>query len=696
MTTLIVTEKPSSSEKIASALAEGPIKKATNFGVAYYKIKRCGKTLLVAPAVGHLFVLAEAKKKGWNYPVFETAWKPVFSVHKSSGWSKKYFLNLEKLAGQATDFISACDFDVEGSVIAWNILRFICKTEKGKRMKFSTLTPTDLAEAYDYASKQLDFEQIEAGLARHHLDFLWGINASRALIMALKAAGSFKILSTGRVQGPTLELLEKREREIAVFVPTPFWELQLTAIIGKDEVLASHEKGKFWKKPEAETIHKKCSGKPGSVKGVDKREYKQSPPTPFDLPSLQREAYKHFGYSPKQTLDIAQTLYEQALISYPRTASQKLPAKLGLKEIIATIGKQKVYKELAAELLKKLLIPHEGSKEDPAHPAIYPTGHFPGNLNSYQKKVYDLVVRRFLAVFAPAAVRERLKLIIDIEGEEFHAEGFRTLTANWIAFYGPYAAFKEVLLPAVSKGETIENKALDLLDKETQPPPRLTQATILKEMEKRGLGTKATRAGILQTLYDRGYIDDKSIVVTKLGQAVIQSLERHSHEIVSVELTRKFEEDMEAIASGKKKRETVIKEAEETLERILIGFKGNEKKIGAFLLEALKDVRKTESTIGLCTCKNTLVIRRSRAGKRFVGCLGYPKCRETFSLPHKGTVKPSKEKCITCGLFIVAVKAPGKRPWKLCVRDGFVDKRPSGKPAKPASKKASKKPAKKS
>lgn len=670
MTTLIVAEKPSSSLKIAQALATGKIQKKTNKGVTYYQIKRGKDDILVAPAVGHLFVLSEKKGK-WRYPVFDMMWKPVYE-NKRAGWSKKYFQNLEALAKKADHFISACDYDVEGSVIAFNILRFICNVEDGKRMKFSTLTQSDLVSAFEKASPHLDFGMIHAGIARHHLDYLWGINVSRALIASLKEAGTFRILSTGRVQGPALEILEEREKEIGAFKPKPFWELHLTTQLQKQEVLAFHVNGKFWKKNEATAIHKKCNKKDGTITGIETSTHKQHPPVPFDLTTLQREAYGHFGYSPKQTLDIAQSLYEKGAISYPRTASQKLPAKLGFKVILAGLKTLKPYAGIVDEVLKTPLKPNEGKKTDPAHPAIYPTAEVPRlkDLTSVQKKMYDLIVKRFFAVFGSPGVRETVKVIITIEKEDFHAEGLRTLEPGWMAWYAPYVKVKEQILPPVKKGDMVKNKKLEMIDKETQPPNRYTQASLLKKLEDLGLGTKATRAHILQTLYDRGYIEERSIEVTQLGEAVITALTTYCHDIISPDLTRTFEEQMEAIQDGKRTWEDVVKEARTHLEKHLTMFKENEKKIGESLLKGLAEFRKQESTVGPCKCGGTLVKRRSRAGKPFVGCDKYPKCTETFSLPHSGTAKPTDKTC-ECGLFILLVKRPGKRPWKLCVRDGF-------------------------
>jgi DNA topoisomerase-1 len=673
--TLVIAEKPSAAARIARALAEGGVKKLSRNGVPYFRIKRGGKDVIVAPAVGHLFVLAEKSSGGgWSYPTFSVEWRPTF-FNKGSSWARKYYQNLKALSKEASDFISATDYDREGGVIAYNILRFICKAKDGERMKFSTLTKPDLVNAYEKRSGHLDFSQIEAGLTRHYLDWYWGINLSRALTIALRAAGGYKTLSAGRVQGPTLKILKDRQSEIEAFKPTPYWEIELDGAVSGRDITAFHTEGKFWEKVKAEGVVEKCKGRDGSVSKVDVKQYRQKPPFPFDLTTLQREAYSHFGFSPKQTLDVAQGLYLMALISYPRTSSQKLPAKIGYRNILKSLKKQKEYKELCERLLgKKVLRPSEGPKVDPAHPAIFPTGSEPKKLSSQQEKLYDLIVKRFLSVFAEPAVRETIKVVILVADEGFVSEGVRTIEKNWMEYYSPYARFKEQILPPVKEGDEVDVKEIKLLDKETQPPKMFTQASILKEMEKLSLGTKATRAGILQTLYDRGYIKERAITVTELGKSVVESLEKNCPEIVSVELTKQFERKMEDIQEGEVKRDDVVKGAEESLRKILREFKKKEKVIGTELLAGVREMMKEDSVIGRCKCGGELQIKSSRTGKRLVGCSNYPKCTETYSLPQKGRLTILKKKC-ECGLYIVRVKQFRKRYWDLCVRCGFVGRK---------------------
>jgi len=659
--TLVIAEKPNAAKRIAEAI--GKAKEIRKGKVRYWEVSWNGKQVLVVPAVGHLFILSEPGGR-WVYPVFKVEWKPVFEIEKEAGWTRPYFKLIQELAKGAEEFIAATDFDLEGSVIAYNILRFICGTERAKRMKFSTLTSQELREAFERPLPELDWPQVFAGLTRHELDFYWGINLSRALTLALKSAGGWKTLSIGRVQGPTLYLLFKRQAEIESFEPKPYWQIQLHA----NGILALHEKERFWEKAEAEAVLKKCLGQQAEIKDVKEKKEKILQPHPFNLTDLQREAYNLFGYSPKLTLDLAQSLYEQALISYPRTSSQKLPERIGYGEIIKKLSGQGEYKEIAEKLLKGKLKPREGPKTDPAHPAIYPTGEKPKALTQAQKRVYDLIVRRFLATFNEPAERLSLQLRLGVSGEIFKAKGYKLLKPGWLESY-KYAKVKEAELPEVKPGQKLSAK-LELLEKQTQPPQRYTQASILKEMEKQGLGTKGTRALILQTLYDRGYIIEKSIHVTGLGKTIVKALETYCPDILSVELTRHFESELDAIQQKNKRPEEILREAREKLERILERFREKEEEIGKTLLEAVRRLRREQSLLGDCKCGGELVIKRAKNGKRFVACTKWPECRESYNLPRKGKITITREKC-QCGLYILKIKQAGKREWKLCVRCGF-------------------------
>ncbi|MGQ9469190.1 MAG: DNA topoisomerase I [Nitrososphaerales archaeon] len=674
--TLLIAEKPDAMRKIAESLAEsGTLKRiTTDQGVEYYEFIRNNKRHLIVAAVGHLFNLSPVGRGEWIYPIFDAEWKPSFEVRKQSIFSKKYFEAIKDVAKDASDFIICCDYDTEGSTIGANILRFLCNAKDANRMKFSTLTKEELIDSYKNMSNHLDFGQIEAGLTRHWLDWLWGLNLTRALTLAMKnrAEKGFKILSTGRVQGPTLALLLERELEIRRFVPKPYWQLELHCKVDGNEIIAMHGKGQFWDKDEADRILRACKGKGVIVKDIAKRQYRQMPPYPFNTTDLQSEAYSHFKFSPSQTLDLAESLYQMGAISYPRTSSQKLPIGIGYEKILKALSSIEYYNDLCNELLKKSeLIPHEGLKEDPAHPAIYPTPEVPDlrKLTVQQRKVYDLVVRRFMATFADPAIRESMNLTLAIEDNNFIAIGRRNLSLGWVRFYSPYTTLEEQILPEVRIGQRLENLEIDMLEKWTEPPDRYTQGSIIKEMEKRNLGTKATRAEILQTLYERNYISGKSIKVTKLGEMVTNVLKDFCPRIISEELTRNFEEEMELVMLEKRKRDEVIEEAVDFLMETLNGIKRNERRMGEALLKGFMDAREEGRRLGICQkCKGELRIIRSRkSGKVFVGCSSYPNCKNSYPLPQSARITPLGRVCEKCLTSIIQVNRKGKRTFTMCL-----------------------------
>ncbi len=679
MATILICEKPTAAKKIAAALSNGKYKtKKSKTDVSYFEFKIKNKKYIAVPAVGHLFGLKDVSKKGWNYPIYDMEWRPTFEINQRAEFARKYYETILEVAKEANDFIVATDLDEEGSVIGYNILRFIFKKDNAKRMMFSTLTKDDLVEAYNKVSKHLDFERIEAGLTRHYLDFLWGINVSRALTLSIKHFGkklNHYLLSAGRVQTPMLYFLIKREKEIASFKPKPFWELYAT-IKTKPEIKCLHKTSKFWKKAEVDKSYSNAKGKKAVVEKVTKKKVKKEPPNPFDLTSLQTEAYRFFGFSPKRTSDIAQSLYTAGYISYPRTSSQKLPPQIKYKDILKRIAKLKTYSKNAELLLsKEKLIPKEGKKSDPAHPAIYPTKEIPelSKLNAQEKKLYDLIVRRFLAVFGEPAIRESTRVIFDIGGEKFNATGSKTIEKNWMELYGKYAKLEEIEFPELNEGDKFSVKKIELISKETQPPNRYSQGSIVKELEKRNLGTKATRASILQTLYDRGYVVGKSITVTRLGMAVGETLAKNIPELTSEELTRKFEKEMEKIEQGKIKRDKVIKDAIKVIKKISEEFKKKEKNIGIKLERAILETQENQSILSECLkCHKKLggmlkILYSPRTKKKFVGCTSYPKCKNIYPLPGGAKIEKQNRICEHCKTPIVKIIRKGKRPFTMCL-----------------------------
>jgi DNA topoisomerase-1 len=674
--TLIVTEKPDAAGRIASALDEaGKPRKRSEKGVPYYVAKRSGDVVVV-PALGHLYTVAGKKTGKRSYPVFDFHWVPRYLAERGTSRVRTWLQVISKLAENAEAFVDACDYDIEGSIIGYSILKYACvgREKTAQRMKYSTLTKAELEKSYATLMPHLDFALIEAGLTRHEVDWLYGINLSRALTEAAKNySGQYETLSTGRVQGPTLKFLETREKRIKCFVPTPYWSVKAKVKIGRAVFEAEYEKSVIETKAEADAIVEGCKGSDGEVEKVELREFRQMPPLPFDLGSLQSEAYRLFKYTPMRTSSIAQRLYLAALISYPRTSSQKLPPQIGYHAILRQLGKAQEYAKPTRDLLAKpVLKPNEGKRFDPAHPAIYPTGNLPErSLYSTEKNIWDLVVRRFMAVFGEPAVMQSINVSVSINGNRFQLQGRRTLEEGWIRFYKPYVRSEDAVLPPMEEGQKVSVKRVVLEDKFTKQPSRYNPSSLLRRMEKEEIGTKATRAGIIQTLHSRRYVREERIVVTDLGFEVVDVLKKYCPTVVSLELTRKLEERMNEIQQGTETRENVLKEVIEILKPVTAKLKENERVIGARLSQALLKAKLEERLIGECpTCHSgkLVILRSKKTGKRFIGCTNYfeGKCQTSFPLPQKGVVKPSGSVCKGCGWSTVRVLMKGRLAWNLC------------------------------
>lgn len=674
--TLVITEKPDAAQRIASVLdMKGKAMKMEDNGVPYYVAKR-DKDIIVVPALGHLYTVAEERSRRNCYPVFGFKWMPRYAAERGAKQIRIWIETISKLANDADMFIDACDYDIEGSIIGYCILKYACGNKEGisKRMKYSTLTKHELEKSYEEPLPHLDFALIEAGRARHEIDWLYGINLSRALTIAAKDwSGKYATLSTGRVQGPTLKFLVVREKSIRSYVPMPYWKIKAQIEIDGKAFEAEYEKKIIETKKEADTVLSICKGNNGTIENIDIKQFQQAPPLPFDLGALQSEAYSLFGYTPRRTSDIAQRLYLDALISYPRTSSQKLPPAIGYEAILRNLNKASEYKKLTAELLAKSeLKPKEGKKEDQAHPAIYPTGNLPQRvLENSERNIWNLVIRRFMAVFDEPAIRQSMKVCINIRRHRFYLRGRKTVKEGWLRFYEPYVRSEEILLPPIDEVKTINIKKVILEGKFTKPPQRYNPSSILKRMEETEIGTKTTRANIIQTLYDRKYVRDERIVVTDLGFEVLDVLEKYCPTVVSIKLTRELEERMNKIEVNNEKREDVLVDAVEIVKQVTETLKEKEKMIGKQLSNAMKRARLEERTIGTCPICNTgklMILYSRRTGKRFVGCTNYFKgsCKTSFPLPQKGTVRSLGRNCRGCGWPTVHVRIKGRRPWTLC------------------------------
>jgi DNA topoisomerase-1 len=688
---LIITEKPAAAAKIAAALSGATDEKITDKNkVSYYEFYKGPQRYLVGCAVGHLFGVQQVEARG-PFPNFDIDWFPT-GRKKKKDFTKKYLAVLRKLVRESKEFIVATDFDVEGEVIGWNVVRFVAKKKDAKRMKFSLLTKEALSESFENLLPTLNWGAAVSGETRHYLDWFYGINLSRGLMKALSSTGTFRILSIGRVQGPALKIIVDREREIEAFESEPYWNvfLQVKDIKG-NKLEVKYPKDIF---NESELLRfRHLQGKSGEAK-TTVVEKEIAAPIPFDLTTLQTEAYKNCGSTPAQTMKTAQSLYLSGAISYPRTSSQEYDESIGYGKILKRL--KKFTSKVKYAVNSK---PTKGKKKDPAHPAIYPTGE-KVKIPERDKKIYDLIVKRFVSCFCDPAVLERKRAGVKVGGLGFSANGTQIKEKGWMNVY-PHGT-KESKIPTINGG--VDVLEIRTEEKETKPPRRYSAASLVKELEKKNLGTKATRANIIETLYSRGYAREKSIEVTELGMRMCETLEKYASVILDYKMTSRMTEELDKIenfsSSGERKavgggREDLVNLSKKVLEdskkvvtKIAEGMTENLDAMGKSLADANAKVWEEEKEANTmdkcrkCGKGNLRVMYGRRFGRYFVSCDSYPDCKTIYSLPPKGQMKPARvskkqaeelgveegglDMCKDCGFPLVQSFQRGKAPWKFC------------------------------
>src|SRR3989454_4723465 len=679
MQTLIVCEKPDAAARVARALDEdGEPRRTETQGVPVYESRNRNETILVCSPLGHLYAVdSKTRTSRRFYPVWDFEWKPKHLIDKKSARLGRWIQVISSLANKADRYINACDYDVEGSLIGYTILRYACQgaDSKAQRMKFSTMTEKELKSAYRNLAPQLDIPLVEAGRTRNELDWLYGINLSRLLTeSALKQNRGYSTLSTGRVQGPTLKFVVDREEEIQFFTPTPFWTIDATVTQNGQEYILEYEKEKISTLVDAERVVKDCKGTILEVESSESRNIQQSPPYPFDLSNLQSEAYRHFGYTSSRTLGLAEKLYLEALISYPRTSSQKLPPDIGYSEILRGIANMSQYRSLASRLtLHTAPRPIQGPKQDSAHPAVYPTGESPKRpLIQPEANLLDLIIRRFMVAFGEASLRESSKLTFTKDPHRFFLRGSRLLKEGWIQFYRPYTSEESQKPPDLKVGDKIPFDKIQPIQKFTEPPPRYNPGSLLRKMEDENIGTKATRAEIIEILFRRGYIKNTRIEATSLALKIISLLNTYCPLIIDPAFTAKVEASMDNIQTLQTSRLRVLTETLDHLRPVMLDLISREDEIGSQLAEVATLQRIANLTFDYpCPqCGSKLKIIRSRtSGKRFIGCTGYDTgCRFTLPLPQFGNLSITQRHCKVCGFQLVQAGMRGRKPMISCAR----------------------------
>jgi len=593
--TLVIAEKPSVGRDIAAALP-GSFKQAKD------KTHLEGDEYVITWAVGHLVGLAEPeaydpKLKKWRFadlPILPEKFKLVPNDERA----KKQLSAIHRLMARddVEIVVNACDAGREGELI----FAYVYETAKVKkpvqRLWLNSMTRRAIEEAFSHLRPGEEMQRLEAAArSRSEADWVVGMNATRAASIRLRAAFDGAV-SLGRVQTPTLTLLVKREQAIRDFKPEPYWLVEASfAATGERLYRGRFLGGKRIPEEEASKIVHEVEGRPGEITKLEKKEERERPQLLYDLTSLQRHANTLFGFSARRTLAAAQRLYEEhKAITYPRTNSRFLSGDLvaEIKPTAALVGHNPQYRRAAEYVTSLERLPlgrvvNDAKVED--HHAMIPTRseHALSRMGGDELKIYDLVAKRFLAVFHPEAVYERTRVETTVAEHIFRTSGRVLLQPGWKGVYGAEAepadradddTGGDQMLPKLEQGESVDTRSVESLRKETQPPRRFTDASLLAAMETAGkeiedaelreamkdsgIGTPATRAAIIERLIAVGYIYRvfSEPAATEKGMQVIKLLGEHA--LTSPELTGEWEHRLGLIEQGEDSRPSFMSDIE--------------------------------------------------------------------------------------------------------------------------------------
>ncbi len=600
---LIIAEKPSVAGDIARALGGLAKDKSGDF----YE----GEHHVVSSAIGHLVEIVppegvEAARGKWkfeNLPVIP----PKFDLQPIEKTEARLKVLGRLLKRKDVDtIVNACDAGREGELIFRYIVRYYKCDKPVQRLWLQSMTPAAIRDGFQRLRSDADMHPLaDAATCRSEADWLVGINGTRAMTAFNNKSGGFNLTTVGRVQTPTLAVVVEREERIRKFVPRDYWEVHGTFACAAgsyngrwfDEKFSKDKNGdaelkpeRLWEKVRAEAIRNKCEGKPGVVT-EESKPTTQSPPLLYDLTSLQREANGRFGFPASRTLQIAQALYERhKVLTYPRTDARALPEdyQATVKTTLAAMSGTG-YERFAGTILDQGWVrPNKrvfNNAKISDHFAIIPTAEKPKALRDDEAKIYDMVTKRFLAVFYPAAEFLVTTRITRVEGEPFKTEGKVLQKPGWLEIYGREATVEGddsgAMLVPVQQHERVGTTGIEIKGSQTKPPPRFTEATLLSAMEgagktiedeelreamaEKGLGTPATRASIIEGLIYEKYMlrNGKELVPTAKAFSLLVLLRGLGVEaLTKPELTGDWEYQLKQMERGKLDRDTFMREIE--------------------------------------------------------------------------------------------------------------------------------------
>ena len=575
---LIVTEKNNSAKKIADILSGGTAKEDASYKTPYYTWGEGDDAQMTIGLKGHVLnpAFPEDYKSWQKIDPRDLIDAPLIKQPTDKNVVKA----IKKVAKDADDLIIATDYDREGELIGLEALEEIVEanpdlaTSEGvhedgtpvKRARYSALTKEEIERAFNNLD-ELSMPLAQAGAARQDIDLIWGATLTRAVSRATRRFGA-NFLSVGRVQSPTLGLIVERELERRAHKPEPFWEITARFAHPDGSFEAQHATDKFWKEAEAKAAVDGTKS-PGVVTEIKAKKNTRKPPSPLNTTAFTTDASNRLSITPARAMRLAEDLYMDGYISYPRTDNTVYPKSLDTRQLVSDLVKIEDFKAAAPLLEKGQLTATRGKKETTDHPPIYPTQAVnPKRLEARSdahRKVYELIARRFLATFSEPMVSESTRADIKAGSEDYFVRGSHVLDPGFAGIY-TYARSADTEIPKLEEGQELELEGEpELISKETQPPSRISQGKLIEMMEERGLGTKATRADIIQKLYYRGYVHGNPPEPSETGVKMYEGFKTYVPRVADSEMTAQLEAEMDQIAAGEMTKDDVLVDSRDAL-----------------------------------------------------------------------------------------------------------------------------------
>ena len=686
MTVVAFAEKNKAAAQIASILGEGEVEKFSVEGLPAYEFKWKGEEWLVMGLSGHIM--------NYDFPEQYNKWNEVnpgvlLGVDPEKLVTRAdYAAAVKNLAKRANKIVLACDYDREGENIGFEA-KTLAEEVTGvpvARARFSALSPKEVKKAFENLVDP-DYNMAMAAETRQILDLKMGAAFTRFVTLSVREKARTKdVLSIGPCQTPTCGFVYEREKAIRAFQAKDFWKITaiFSAVSGEEggEFEGTHRAGNIHDKEKAAEIFKRVKGaKEGLVAKKTVKETKTSPPNPLNTTEFLKRASKFLGISPERALEVAEQLYLAGFTSYPRTETNKYADDFDFKSLVFDFARQKEYKPFAESILIAPIVPKNGEKDAHDHPPIHPIraasrGEISSAVNIPQApEVYDLIARHFLANLMPAAVFEKTHLHMLVQEEPFDSSGTVLKDSGWLEAY-PFENKKDKLLPFVEEGQNVGIKKLSNTKSKTSPPKKLTEAELLTLMDKNGIGTKATAPTHIETNKKRGYFETtgKTVSILDTGFTLMEGLSLTVPILVRPDIRAKIEALIQEVEDGKKEFEAALEEGTALIREMYAQLEANKKELTSSIAGTIKDEAALEDKknyIGTCkACGHVLRIVQTDSG-RFVGCTGYPDCRNSYPLPKTGalTVLRSKE-CKKEGAAVL--KVGNKYNWAVGIGPCFT------------------------